>query len=51
MIAPGKVMKAGAFLSEIMGWDHATLEAISRRRWNEIEGDIWASPGQQSSGV
>jgi hypothetical protein len=39
-------MKVGAFLSEIMGWDHNTLDA-ARRRWDEIEGDIWGQPSEQ----
>jgi hypothetical protein len=47
MMAPGRVMKVGAFLSEIMGWDHNTLDAISRRRWDEIEGNIWGQPSEQ----
>jgi len=40
-IAPGKVMKPGAFLSEVYGWSHQDLDAISRRQWRDIEGDIW----------
>lgn len=41
LIAPGKVMKPGAFLSEVIGWSHADLDAIGRRQWRAIEGDIW----------
>ncbi len=40
-IAPGKVMKPGAFLSEVHGWSHQDLDAISRRQWRDIKGDIW----------
>lgn len=40
-IAPGKVMKPGAFLSEVVGWSHADLEAISRRQWRDIKGEVW----------
>jgi len=41
MIAPGRVMRVGAFLDEIVGWSHHDLNAISRRRWSEIKGGIW----------
>jgi len=43
MLAPGKVMKVGSFLNEVMGWSHETLEAISRRRWGDVQGEIWNS--------
>jgi len=43
MLAPGKVMKVGSFLDEVMGWSHAALEAISRRRWGDLRGEIWGS--------
>lgn len=39
-IAPGRVMKPGAFLNEIAGWSHADLDAISQRQWRDIEGGI-----------
>ncbi len=42
IIAPGKVMKPGAFLSEVIGWSHAELDVISRRQWRDIKGDIWS---------
>ena len=42
MLAPGKVMKVGSFLNRIMGWSHAELEAISRRRWENLSGEIWS---------
>lgn len=47
LIAPGQVMKPGAFLNEIAGWSHADLEAISRRQWRDIEGDIWGRKSQK----
>ena len=47
-IAPGKVMKPGAFLSEVHGWSHHDLDAISRRQWHDIEGDIWDEQGGPS---
>lgn len=40
-IAPGRVMKPGAFLSEVIGWSHDELDTISRRRWHDIRGNIW----------
>jgi len=43
LIAPGRVMKVGAFLNEVMGWSHTRLTAISKRRWNDIKGEIWKS--------
>jgi predicted nucleic acid-binding protein len=43
MLAPGKVMKVGSFLDEVMGWTHEALEAISRRRWEDLRGEIWDS--------
>jgi putative PIN family toxin of toxin-antitoxin system len=43
MLAPGKVMKVGSFLDEVMGWTHETLEAVSRRRWEDVRGEIWSS--------
>ena len=41
LMAPGRVMKVGAFLDEIMGWSHSRLNTISKRRWSEIKGDVW----------
>jgi predicted nucleic acid-binding protein len=41
LVAPGKVMKPGAFLSDVVGWSHADLEAISRRQWRDIQSDTW----------
>ena len=41
IIAPGKVMKPGAFLDEVIGWPHAELDAISRRQWHALKDDIW----------
>lgn len=43
MLAPGKAMRVGAFLNEIMGWSHARLNVIGHRRWEEIKGEIWDS--------
>jgi hypothetical protein len=37
LLAPGKVMKPGEFLNQVMGWDHEQLDRISRRRWQEIQ--------------
>lgn len=39
-MSPAQVMKVGAFLHEVMGWDSQELLAISRRRWDEIT-DSW----------
>jgi predicted nucleic acid-binding protein len=36
MLVPGRVMKPGAFLTEVMGWSHDELERISRRTWQEL---------------
>jgi len=41
LIAPGKVMTPGAFLDQVIGWSHAELDAISRRQWRDMLGDIW----------
>jgi hypothetical protein len=41
MIAPGKVLKVGVFLNQVMGWSHDDLEAISRRQWREIQRRVW----------
>ena len=41
MIAPGKVLKVGVFLNQVMGWSHDDLEAISRRQWREIQSRVW----------
>ncbi len=35
-LAPGRVMKPGEFLNQVMGWTHESLEAISRRRWEDL---------------
>jgi predicted nucleic acid-binding protein len=43
MLAPGKVMRVGSFLNEVMGWSHEALEDISRRRWEDLIGGIWVS--------
>jgi predicted nucleic acid-binding protein len=40
-VAPGRVMRPGAFLSDIIGWSHDDLEAISRRDWRDLRGDLW----------
>jgi putative PIN family toxin of toxin-antitoxin system len=40
LFVPGRVMKPGTFLSEVIGWDHTALEKISRRRWDELE-RVW----------
>jgi predicted nucleic acid-binding protein len=40
-VAPGRVMRPGAFLSDIIGWSHEGLEAISRREWRDLKGDVW----------
>jgi putative PIN family toxin of toxin-antitoxin system len=42
MIAPGKVLKVGVFLNQVMGWSHRDLEAISRRQWPEIQSRVWS---------
>jgi hypothetical protein len=34
-------MKVGTFLSEVIGWTHAELDAISRRRWQDLVTDTW----------
>ena len=36
-LAPGQVMKPGEFLDRVMGWTHDQLEAISRRRWEDLK--------------
>lgn len=41
LIAPGKVLKVGVFLNQVMGRSHDDLEAISRRQWREIQGRAW----------
>lgn len=41
MIAPGKVLKVGVFLNQVMDWSHDDLETISRRQWREIQGRVW----------
>ena len=41
MIAPGKVLRVGVFLNQVMGWSHEDLEAISRRQWREIRSRVW----------
>ncbi len=38
-----EVMRVGSFLNEVMGWSHEALEAIRRRRWGDVKGDIWDS--------
>ena len=43
ILAPCEVMRVGSFLNEVMGWSHEALEAISRRRWGDVKGDIWDS--------
>jgi len=43
MLAPRKVMRVGSFLNEVMGWSHEALEAIERRRWEDVKGEIWSS--------
>lgn len=43
MLAPGKAMKVGSFLNEVMGWSHEALEAISHRHWRDVKGEIWNS--------
>ena len=43
MLAPGKVMRVGSFLNKVMGWSHEALEAISRRHWGDVKGEIWDS--------
>jgi len=40
-IAPGRVLKVGTFLNEIMGWTHDALDAIARRLWDELSTDVW----------
>jgi hypothetical protein len=40
-IAPGKVMRPGVFLNEVIGWSHAELEAIGRRNWRDLRGGFW----------
>ena len=40
-VAPGRVMRPGAFLSDIIGWSHDDLDAISRRKWRDLKGDLW----------
>jgi uncharacterized protein len=40
-VAPGRVMRPGAFLSDIIGWSHHDLDAISRRDWRDVTGSIW----------
>ena len=40
-VAPGRVLRPGAFLSDIIGWSHHDLDAISRREWCDLKGDIW----------
>lgn len=42
MLAPGKVMKVGSFLNEIMGWSHTDLEAIARRCWEDLREKVWS---------
>lgn len=41
MIVPGKVLKVGVFLNQVIGWSHDDLEAISRRQWREIQSRVW----------
>ncbi len=41
MIAPGKVLKVGVFLNQIMGRSHEDLDVISRRQWRDIQGRAW----------
>jgi len=40
-VAPGRVLRPGAFLSDIIGWSHHDLDAISRRKWRDLKGDLW----------
>ncbi|MBI3913674.1 MAG: putative toxin-antitoxin system toxin component, PIN family [Chloroflexi bacterium] len=51
LLAPGKVMKPGLFLSQVMRWTHEQLEAISRRGWKEIqEQDPFQSKSESQTG-
>lgn len=40
-LAPGKVMRLGTFLNEVIGWSHNELAAISRRRWEDLKEKAW----------
>ena len=40
-LAPGKVLKVGAFLNQVMHWSHEALAAIDHRHWSDIQGNAW----------
>jgi len=42
ILAPGKVVRVGVFLNQVMGWSHEALTTISRRRWDDLDGGAWA---------
>jgi len=42
LLDPGKVIRVGTFLNQIMGWSHDALTSIGRRRWDDLRGDAWA---------
>ena len=51
LLVPGKVMKPGVFLSQVIGWTHEQLDAISRRGWKEIrEQDPFQSESESQIG-
>ena len=35
-------LKAGSFLSRVMGWSSGELERISKRKWMELKRPFWA---------
>jgi putative PIN family toxin of toxin-antitoxin system len=41
VLAPGKVMKVGTFLNEVIGWSHTELAAISHRHWEDVKEKAW----------
>ena len=41
MLEPGRVVRVGTFLNQVMGWSHEALTSISRRRWVDLKGDTW----------
>jgi predicted nucleic acid-binding protein len=41
ILEPGKVLRVGSSLNQVMGWSHEALTSISRRRWVDLKGDTW----------
>lgn len=42
LLEPGKAVRAGTFLNQVMGWSREALSSIDRRRWDNLTRDAWA---------